>query len=188
MTGHIPQHTNTLELKWVAQEIVVETWWQFSCFNTLTRISATSDGRLRKRRLRKRKDTDLEFWKLTVITSCSWNCTVDWAGIFSSCLTVLNQSKQTKRFLIYMVIGPSAPQVITQNKTALQALRRPAPHARNAHTENSPTARLPYVSGPCCFLLFFFSCWLGSFSVLPKAVLFFRLSLTRQSCKRSTSL
>lgn len=89
-----------------------------------------------------------------------------------------------------MVIGPSAAQVITQNKTVLQAPRWPEPRARNAHTGVIDTLRgerLPYIRA-CPFLFLLFSCWLHSFSVLPKAVLFFRLSLTTDNLARKVQV
>lgn len=89
-----------------------------------------------------------------------------------------------------MAIGPSAAQVITQNKTVLQALRPPEQRTCNAHTDVIHPLRgerLPYVRA-CRFLFLLFSCWLCSFSVLPKAVSFFRLSLTRDSPARKVQV
>lgn len=86
-----------------------------------------------------------------------------------------------------MAIGPSAAQIITQNKTVLQALCWPEQRARNAHTDiihPLQGERLPYVRA-CRFL---FSCWLCSFSALPKAVLFSRLSLTRENLVRKVQV
>lgn len=91
-----------------------------------------------------------------------------------------------------MAIGPSAAQVITQNKTVLQALRWPEQRVCNAHTDIIHPLRgerLPYVRA-CRWFFFFllFSCWLRSFSVLPKAVLFFRLSLTGDNLARKVQI
>lgn len=104
---------------------------------------------------------------------------------------MLNQSKQTKRFLIYMVIGPSAVQVITQNKTVLQALCWPEQHVCNAHTDwihPLQGERLPYVRA-CCFLspfffFFFFLAGYAAFQCSQRLFYFFRLSLTRDNLVR----
>lgn len=101
-----------------------------------------------------------------VVISCSWNCTADWAGILL--LSSSAKPKQTKRFLISTVRGPSAAQVITQNKTVLQAL---------CTLTGFTTASRDALHKACPSIFSFFL--LCSFSVLPKAVLFPRLSLSR---------
>ena len=67
-----------------------------------------------------------------------------------------------------------------------------------AHLHNSLIARrkaalrkcLPFLGGffVCLFVCLFVSCWLCCFSVLPKAVLLFRLSLTRDNLAREVEV
>ena len=122
-----------------------------------------------------------------VITPCSWNCAVDWAGILF--LSYSAKPKQTNKKISHLhgdrtICYPSNNAKSNGPSGAALAGAAPMPCT---HWHHSPTARREDALRTG-LLLSLFCCWLRSFSVLPKALLFFRLSLTRDNLVRKVQV